>query len=210
MKTKREIVVATGNRNKLAELRTIGDRFGLTLLSPAEAQSTFSLGPIPEVEENGATFAANALLKAEAFQRWSGRAALGDDSGIEIDALGGAPGVFSARYAGPGANDSERISKLVFELDRALEKNPAAGRTGRFRCSLALKLSDGSLFESDGSLEGTVLAEPRGTHGFGYDPILLISEFGKTLAEVDFQFTCEQGFRARAAEKLFGALTKTA
>ncbi len=198
-----DIVVATGNKNKLAELKTIATKFGLNLLSPREAKVLLNLSDPPEVDETGETFQANALLKAQAFLEWSGLPSLGDDSGIEVDALGGRPGIHSARYAGPQASDSERIEKLVRELG-ALGEN--VSRTARFRCSLALCIPHGKTLSADGTMEGEILHETRGTAGFGYDPILFIYEIESTLAEVDFSVTCERGFRAKAAKALFEQL----
>ena len=202
----REIVVGTANKNKMQELRTIGNRFGLSLLSSTEAREKYGLAEIPDCEETGTSFSENAILKARVFAAWSGLPSLGDDSGIEVDALGGAPGIFSARYAGEGASDQDRITKLLQELAAVQQHDPSAQRTGRFRCALALVLSDGSILESEGSLEGEVLLERQGSGGFGYDPILWITELGATLAEVDFELTCERGFRAKAASALFSKL----
>ncbi len=200
------IVVASGNRNKLAELSTIAERFGIALVAPAELAEEKGLPPPPEVDEIGTTFIENARLKARAFSKWSGLPALGDDSGLEVSALGGMPGIYSARYAGEGKSDADRVSKLLQELASALERDPSLGRRGQFRCVLSLVEGEHELMNAEGILEGTILHEPRGTGGFGYDPIIELDALGKTLAEVDFETTCARGFRAVAAENLFRRL----
>lgn len=207
-----EIVAATGNRNKLAELRTVAEGFGVRILDPLEVRERHGLPAVPDVDETGTTFEANARLKAEAFRTWCGLPCLGDDSGLEVYALDLRPGIYSARYAGPGASDTDRMAKLVAELDAALERNPAArnlpygGRGAQFRAVLVLSLPSGQELTSEGVLEGEILHRPRGSGGFGYDPIVLIHELDKTLAEVDFEVTCTRGFRARAMRSLLERL----
>jgi len=132
--------------------------------------------------------------------------AIGDDSGLEISALGGRPGVFSARYAGEGASDKVRMAKVLAELAELELAAPGLDRRACFRCTLVLAYPNGAVLWAEGELKGTILYEPRGDKGFGYDPIVLIDELGQTLAEVDFSITCENGFRARAARELFGKL----
>lgn len=200
------ILVATGNRHKLEELRRVAERFGVTLVSPKEVAAERNLPPPPKVDEDGETFAANARLKAIAFSLWSGMPTIGDDSGIEVTALGNAPGIYSARYAGTNASDNDRIEKLLRELDNALARDASDDRSGRFRCALVLCDGSSVVLEAEGTLEGTILSSRRGAGGFGYDPIIELHALGKTLAEVDFDTTCREGFRAIAAEKLFAAL----
>lgn len=200
------LLAATTNSYKLKELQTVAREYALEVISPTEHQREHGLGPIPSVEEIGRTYRDNALLKAEAFARWAGCAALGDDSGLEVTALGNRPGVNSRRYAGPEAKDNERIAKLLGELSRLEEEEDEVSREAFFCCSLALVFPDGRRFFSEASLRGEVLYEPRGSKGFGYDPIILIDSLGKTLAEVDFEVTCSRGFRAQAAQKLFSEL----
>ena len=202
------IVVATGSRHKLAELQSIANEFGLRLLSPEECRKAYSLGPWPDPEENGTTFQANARIKADAFFAWAGIPALGDDSGLEVDALGGRPGIYSARYAGEGASDKDRNSKLLQELKETKGAETAAGRRARFRCTLALCTAPGRYIESEGWLEGHILQEPVGEGGFGYDPIVYLDDLECTLAEVEFATTCSKGFRAKAARKLFALLAQ--
>ena len=202
----RQIVVASGNRNKILELQTVGRRFGLELLSPQDLAEEGLLPPWPDVHETGQTYHDNALLKAQAFAAWAGLPALGDDSGLEVAALDNQPGVRSARYAGEGASDKVRIQKLLHDFHRLAKHQPRIDRRAYFRCHLVLAYPNGALLTADAVLKGEVLDEPRGDMGFGYDPIILIEELGHTLAEVDFQVTCEKGFRAKAAEQLFPQL----
>jgi XTP/dITP diphosphohydrolase len=188
------LLLASANQGKLRELRAILDGLPVTLVGLAEA----GLGEPPEVAETGATFLENALLKARAYAAWSGLAAVADDSGLEVDALGGAPGVRSARYAGEGAGDQANLDKLL----AALAGVPAERRTARFRCAAALvdpeARGSGGLRQRSGSppegwgewhaeaaWEGRVLEAPRGSGGFGYDPVFLPDGWELTSAEVD-------------------------
>jgi XTP/dITP diphosphohydrolase len=165
------IVVATRNSGKLREFRDLLAPLGSTILS---------LGDLfldAEPEESGTTFAENARLKAVAYSRYTQFHVLADDSGLEVAALGGRPGVLSARYAGPGASDSERVRKLLRELQ-------GKGRNARFFCALALAHKGAIVLETEGECPGIIAEEPRGTNGFGYDPIFFFPELRKTLAEL--------------------------
>ncbi|MDR3560685.1 MAG: XTP/dITP diphosphatase [Negativicutes bacterium] len=169
-----ELVVASGNRGKVAEIAAALAALPVTVLALAD------LGAVPEAVESGDTFAANAVLKATHYSLYTGKPCLADDSGLEVDALGGAPGVFSARYAGEGAGDAACNGKLLTELAGV----PAADRSARFRCVLAYVSPDGVLLTAEGSCEGQILCEPRGTGGFGYDPLFFVPSLGKTMAEM--------------------------
>ena len=171
------LLLASANRGKLRELRTILEGLPVELVGLAEA----GLGEPPEVEETGDTFLANALIKARAYAAWSGMAAVADDSGLEVDALGGAPGVRSARYAGPGASDQANLDKLL----AALEGVPPERRTARFRCAAVLVDPEAGKWEAEAAWEGRILDAPRGSNGFGYDPVFLPDGWEKTSAEVD-------------------------
>ncbi|HEU4897479.1 MAG TPA: RdgB/HAM1 family non-canonical purine NTP pyrophosphatase [Actinomycetota bacterium] len=171
------LLLASANRGKLRELRTILEGLPVELVGLAEA----GLGEPPEVEETGDTFLANALIKAWAYAAWSGMAAVADDSGLEVDALGGAPGVRSARYAGPGASDQANLDKLL----AALEGVPPERRTARFRCAAVLVDPEAGKWEAEAAWEGRILDAPRGSNGFGYDPVFLPDGWEKTSAEVD-------------------------
>ncbi|MDF2742946.1 MAG: non-canonical purine pyrophosphatase, rdgB/HAM1 family [Actinomycetia bacterium] len=171
------LLLASANRGKLRELRTILAGLPVELVGLAEA----GLGDQPEVEETGDSFLENALLKARAYAGWSGLAAVADDSGLEVDALGGAPGVRSARYAGQGASDQANLDKLL----AALAGVPPERRGARFRCAAVLVDPDGGEWHAEASWEGRLLDTPRGANGFGYDPVFLPDGWELTSAEVD-------------------------
>ncbi len=171
-----KIVAGTRNAGKVREIRQ------------ALAELPFEVSGIPDegladVEETGVTFSENAILKARYYAQHTGEYCLADDSGLEVDALGGAPGVYSARYSGEGATDAANNKKLLL----ALQNVPAEKRTARFRSVLALAGPDGSLLLADGTCEGVILSEPKGDGGFGYDPLFWLSEQQKTLAEMTVQ-----------------------
>jgi XTP/dITP diphosphohydrolase len=172
-----KLLLASANQGKLRELRTILEGLPVELIGLDEA----GLGAPPEVEETGETFLENALLKGRAYAAWSGLAAVADDSGLEVDALGGAPGVRSARYAGPGAGDQANLDKLL----AALAGVPSGRRTARFRCAAVLVDVDAGEWHAEAAWEGQVLDAPRGAGGFGYDPVFLPDGWELTSAEVD-------------------------
>ena len=165
------LLVATGNAGKLAEFRRL--LVGVAVLSPADV----GLADL-EVEETGATFRDNALLKARTFAAAAGVVCVADDSGLEVDALDGRPGVHSARYGGPGLDDAGRCARLLEELDGVAE------RTARFRCCLAVTDGAGRLAEAEGACEGRILPAPAGDGGFGYDPLFLCLEYGRSMAQL--------------------------
>ena len=187
------IVLATGNRGKLAEFAQLLAPLALSF----EPQSAFGIEP---PEETGTTFAANALLKARHAARCSGLPAMADDSGLEVDALGGAPGVFSARYAGAGATDPANIAKVL----EALEGVPATARTARFRCTIAFVRSadDASPLLAEGVWPGRILGAPRGRGGFGYDPVFEDAVSGLSAAELSLEVKNSRSHRARALAAL--------
>ena len=184
------LLLASANRGKLRELRAILEGLPVELVGLDDAGA----GEPPEVEETGDTFLENALLKARAYAAWSGLAAVADDSGLEVDALGGAPGVRSARYAGQGASDQANLDKLLAELAGV----PPDRRTARFRCTAVLvdpswgsgglkpspRLHD-QTWHAEAAWEGRLLDAPRGTGGFGYDPVFVPDGWERTSAEVD-------------------------
>ena len=173
-----KLVLASDNKNKLREFRTLFENFGVELLSKAES------GFAEEVEETGETFAENARIKAEAVMRATGLAAIADDSGLCVDALDGAPGIFSARWAGEHGNDAANNQKLM----RLMGDVPRERRTARFHSSVVLveRDEDGEgVTHGEGDCEGFVGTEPRGDGGFGYDPLFLPNDTpGKTMAEL--------------------------
>ena len=167
-----QLLVATRNRHKLVEIRAILSAPGLELLDPE------SVGNLPEVEEDGDTFEANAIKKAVTLARASGMLTLADDSGLEVDALGGDPGVYSARYAGEPSDDAANNAKL---LD-ALRGQP--DRRARFRCAIALATPDGECSTVDGRCEGHITEAPQGQGGFGYDPLFVPDGFAQSFGEL--------------------------
>lgn len=184
------LLIATTNPGKLREYAAIFGGLGLELRSLAD------LGITDDVEETGTTFAENARLKAEYYAQRSGLLALADDSGLEVAALGGEPGVYSARYAGPGASDADRIALLLQKLEHV----PFHARLGRFVCVIALARPGGATAEVEGVLPGVIETAPRGTGGFGYDPIFYVVEEDKTLAELSAERKNQISHRARAAQ----------
>jgi XTP/dITP diphosphohydrolase len=171
-----ELVLASGNSGKLAELRELlgDDRFVL------HAQSEFG---IADAEETGLTFVENALIKARHAARATGLPALGDDSGLCVDVLDGAPGLYSARYGGVHGDDARNVARLL----EALEGVPDAARTARFHCVIVVLRSadDPRPIIAEGSWEGRILSAPRGDRGFGYDPVFLDPENACSAAELD-------------------------
>ena len=205
------ILVATGNEHKMREFRLIADTLGISLISVNDViQQRPELSMAPEVEEIGVTFLENARLKAEGFLQWSKMPCLADDSGIEIDDLDKRPGVFSARYAmdseTPNPTDEENYQKVLSELTVLEEQGVDLERHARFRCALVLRFPDGREYVADASLEGQVLCEPRGSGGFGYDPIIEIEGTGKTFAEMADEQKCKCSARGQAARSLFSQL----
>ena len=165
-------VLASNNRKKLAELRDILSALGLEVISLAEA------GVFDAPEETGTTFAENALIKASAACKATGKPCIADDSGLVVDALGGAPGVYSARYGGEGLTDEERYLLL---LENMKDKKQ---RSARFVSSIACLFPDGKLLCAEGTCEGEILQKPCGNGGFGYDPVFRVSSLGKSMAEI--------------------------
>jgi len=171
----RQLLIATGNPGKLRELhRLLSDL-------PFALHDLNSFSSINPVSENGSTFAENASLKASGYARQTGLMTLADDSGLEVEALAGAPGVRSARYAGAGASDAQRVQKLLSELATA----GAGKRTARFVSAIAVAGQDGQILNlSQGICAGIITTEPRGQSGFGYDPIFVPDGFAETFAEL--------------------------
>ena len=167
-----ELILASNNEKKLRELRQILGDMGITVRSQREAGCSF------EVDETGETFAENARLKAEAVTRATGKAAIADDSGLCVDALDGRPGVHSARYGPPGATDAEKYMLLLEEL------REQENRKARFVSSICCTFPNGDVLTAEGVCEGEILPAPRGSGGFGYDPVFLVSGLGRSMAEL--------------------------
>ena len=183
-----KLLLATNNPGKLVEIQALLQDLAVTLVSPAQ------LGLELEVDENGQTYAENAGLKSQTFARASGLLTLADDSGLEVDALGGLPGIRSARFAPqPKATDADRRAYLLQRLQGMPRPWPA-----RFRCVIALSTPTGELQYAEGICPGIIIPEERGQNGFGYDPIFLIPELGRTMAELSMEEKNRLSHRARA------------
>jgi XTP/dITP diphosphohydrolase len=193
-----KIVIATRNSGKLGEFHTLLAPLNSTLLSLHDISLDI------EVEETGNSFKENACLKAIEYSRLTQLPVLADDSGLEVEALGGRPGIHSARYAGPGASDSDRIQKLLKELNDVGER-----RQARFVCVLAMAHSGELLRISEGECRGIIADEPRGSNGFGYDPIFLFPELRKTYAELSESEKNQYSHRAHAVASLLQQLRET-
>jgi XTP/dITP diphosphohydrolase len=183
------LVVATGNLGKVREL--------VALLAgiPFDIRTLADYPPFTMPEETGDTYEANARIKAEATARHTGVLSLGDDSGIEVDALGGVPGVRSARFGGPGLDDRGRVRHLL----ALIEHVPDAQRTARFRCVIALAAPDGSVRTVEAACEGLVVREPLGAGGFGYDPVFFYPPLGLTFGELTDEEKAKVSHRGLAA-----------
>ena len=194
------LLLATNNAGKVKEYYSLLQGIPFDILTPKE------MGIAMEVEETGATYEENARLKACALAKASGLLTLADDSGIEIDALNGEPGVTSARYAGETATDTERVNYL---LDK-MKDVPKEKRTGRYYCVIALAQPDGKVEYCTGECKGLIAFEPCGKNGFGYDPIFCFPKYGKTMAELPIDIKNRVSQRGRAAQKARLVLEKMA
>ena len=185
-----KLLIATRNQGKLREYGALLTSLGLELVDLTEA------GVALEVEETGSTFEENAVLKAQAYAQASGLLTLADDSGLEVDALRGEPGVRSARYDGHGGTDEDRYRLLL----RHLEGVPEQQRTARFHCVIAIAVPAGQVHTAEGTCEGRIAFQPRGSHGFGYDPVFFVPRHGHTMAQLPPQVKNRTSHRARAAQ----------
>jgi XTP/dITP diphosphohydrolase len=184
----RELVVATRNQGKLREIRQLLAKEGIAVLG------LDAFPGIPEIEEDGETFAANAAKKARTVALATGRLTLADDSGLTVEALDGAPGVYSARYAGEEADAAANNRKLLDALDAV----PAGRRQAAFCCVMALCTPEGDCRFFEGRLAGLILDDRRGEGGFGYDPLFLVPEYAKTLAELPLEVKNRISHRGQA------------
>jgi XTP/dITP diphosphohydrolase len=187
------IVLASNNAGKVREINQLLDGTGIRVVP----QGDFG---VPEAEETGLTFVENAILKARNAAQHSGLPAIADDSGIEVDALHGAPGIHSARYAGPGSSDEDNLGKLL----HALEAVPEAERGARFQCVLVYlrHASDPTPLICQGTWEGRILEAPRGENGFGYDPVFYVPTHGCSAAQLDPAIKNELSHRGQALRRL--------
>lgn len=189
------VVLASGNRGKLQELNNLLGQLGITLRSQADFD-------VVEAEENGLSFIENAILKARNAARQSGCPALADDSGLCVDALGGAPGIYSARYAGEHAQDADNNTKLLAALDGE------ANRNAHFHCALAFvrHADDPAPLVCEGLWQGSILTSPRGNNGFGYDPLFLVNDLDLSSAELNKAQKNQMSHRALALKQLLPRL----
>ena len=188
-----KLVLASRNRKKIRELET----FLADISSDIQILSLDDIGYTDEIVEDGATFAENSLIKAR-VPASLGYIGVADDSGLEVDALDGAPGVYSARWSGDGATDEKNNAKLLRELDGV----PADKRTARFKTVVTCAFPDGEYFQCDGVCEGTILSSPDGDGGFGYDPLFLSAELGRSFAAATADEKNAVSHRGRAMRKL--------
>lgn len=191
-----KLLLATNNQHKLEEYQALLGGLPLTVRSLRDE------GIFTEVEETGRTFEENAVIKARAYASLSGLLTLADDSGLEVAALGGEPGVYSSRYAGPGATDRQRTEYLLGKMKDV----PWEERQARFSCVIAIARPEGVLRVCEGECRGVIAWEPRGEHGFGYDPVFFLPDLGVTMAELPSARKNEISHRARAAQAARKAL----
>ena len=186
-----ELVLASGNKGKLAEFQRLLDGMDI------QVKSMKDFPEIGEIVEDGATFAENALIKARAVCKAAGKPAMADDSGLMVDALDGAPGIFSARFAGEQRSDADNNAKVLQLLEHVADEN----RTARFFCAIAIVLPDGREYTVEGTCEGTILRELQGEGGFGYDPLFYVADLGKTFAQLTMEEKNSISHRGNANRK---------
>lgn len=191
-----KLVAATKNKGKIREIKRMLSLTGIDVISSAEA------GIDKDIEETGTTFAENAMIKARGIAEMCKLPVLADDSGLCVEALGGRPGVYSARYAGEGASDGERINKLLSELAGVED------RRAKFVCDMALVMPDGRAFTAEGEVNGHILYEPDGENGFGYDPIFCCDELKKSFAAASDSEKNSVSHRGRALNKICEIIKK--
>lgn len=184
----KKLLLATRNKGKVREIQALLADSGVKVLSLSDYPD------IPDIPEDGATFEENAVFKAQEVARLTGEITLADDSGLEVDALNGEPGVHSARFAGETKNDEANNTKLI----ALLEDVPPAHRTARFRCVIALVTPDGYVHTADDACEGLIILKPRGDNGFGYDPLFYVPEYDQTFAELPLDIKNRISHRGRA------------
>ena len=194
----KRIIFATGNEGKMREIRMILEDLGVPVLSMKEA------GISADIEENGKSFAENAAIKAKAIMEMTGEIVMADDSGLEIDYLDGAPGIYSARFMGEDTSYDIKNKALIDKLAGV----PDEKRTARFVCAIACALSDGQILESRGTMEGIIGYEIKGENGFGYDPIFYLPECGCTSAEISPEKKNELSHRGKALRAMKEKLEK--
>jgi XTP/dITP diphosphohydrolase len=196
MNKNRILVIATRNKGKTAEIRDLLNAFPITI------KNLDDFGPIPEVVEDGDTFDENAYKKASFTARVLGFPALSDDSGLSVAALNGAPGVQSARYAGPDATDGQRCNKLLAALENQ------SNRSAAFECVISIAVPTGQALTYEGRCEGTILQTPSGANGFGYDPVFFYPPLNKTFAQLTMAEKSRVSHRGRALQEFLDEFDK--
>jgi len=194
------LVLASRNTHKIVEMRRILTELGLDI----ELVGTDEFPDLPDVEETGNSFAANALLKAREVCAYTGLPAIGDDSGLSVDALNGMPGIYSARWAGTHGRDAENLNLLIAQLDHV----PANRRGAAFHCAVAVATPEGDERIVEGIVEGSLIASPRGVNGFGYDPIFVPTGFSITTAEMTDEEKDAISHRGRALRAIAPVLAE--
>ena len=192
-----DLLLATQNQGKLAEMRLLAEGLPFRVLGPRE------LGIEDAPDETGSTFVENAVLKARHYARLSGRLTVADDSGLSVDALGGGPGLYSSRFGGEGATDADRNRLMLGKLAGV----PAERRGARFTSAVAVARGDEVLFQTVATVDGRIAEQPRGPHGFGYDPLFFYPPFGRTFGEVAPAEKAKVSHRGQAFAKLREFLT---
>ena len=193
-----KLVLATRNRGKVKEMAGMLASYGIEVLSLDDFPQ------VGEIEESGATFVENAIIKAKETMELTSMAALADDSGLEVDYLNGAPGVYSARFAGTPSNDQNNNDKLLTLLANV----PTDKRTARFQCVIAIAYPDGQIHTFQGTCEGLIAETPQGTLGFGYDPLFYLPEHNKTFGELDLLLKNKISHRGQALSKALAFLAQ--
>ncbi|HEX7364092.1 MAG TPA: RdgB/HAM1 family non-canonical purine NTP pyrophosphatase [Dehalococcoidia bacterium] len=195
-----KLLLATTNRGKIREYQELLGGLPLELVTPIE------LGVVLDVEENYPSYEENAGIKASTYAKTTGLITLADDSGLEVDILGGEPGIRSARAAGEGATDSDRIEHLLARLKGI----PLENRIARFKCVMAIATPEGRTELCRGECPGLIALESRGEYGFGYDPVFYLPEFGKTIAELPLEIKNQVSHRGKAARQAYPILQRLA
>ncbi|MEI6055240.1 MAG: XTP/dITP diphosphatase [Lentisphaerota bacterium] len=194
MRDKKTLLIASNNKHKIIELKKILENSDFKVISMSEA------GFCHEIEETGTTFEENAVLKAKAIALEKHTFVFADDSGLEVEALDNRPGVYSARYAGDGASDSDRIKKLLGELKDKTNRN------ARFVCVIAISTPDGKVEIFRGEVRGKIIDYPKGENGFGYDPVFVPEGFTQTFAELESEVKNKISHRGKASQKMLEAI----
>ena len=198
MKDKLKLLVASKNKKKIKELKEILEPAGVIVLTSED------IGGIPDVEENGTSFEENASLKAIEIAKLTGNYVFADDSGLEVEALNDAPGIYSARYAGENATDQERIDKLLYNLKNEVN------RKARFVCVIAISDKKGNTKTFRGEIYGRIIEKPKGSSGFGYDPVFIPDGYNQTFAELSQEIKNKISHRANALAKAKQEILKIA